>query len=461
MKKIKLISIITILLSIIYSCEEKFELNTCEKLVFSCDTIKFDTLFTGIKSSLRFIKVYNNTNKNININRISLENDDKQFKLNINGLETNNAENINLMKKDSLFIFIQAELINKQENKLENNAIIFNTGGEDQKVIITAYGLNVKELDNKIDKNTILEKETNYFAKTDIIIKENVKLNIQEGTTIYFEKGKGIINYGTLIINGTKEKPVIFTGKRTENDYLNIPGQWVGITIKQTSKNNSINYANIKNAQIGIQYTENQDNNNQITISNSKIENHTHTGIYLENINTLIYNTLIANCGYSCIYIAGNSKYEIYHCTLADYWNMSYRNNSTLKCNNLNPNEKGEIINFDATIANSIIYGNHASEIDCTLPLNGEGNIKFINCLIKNKTTKNQVFESCIFNQDPEFENIDSCNYSIKENSPALNIGNKDIIENKEYLLKDYYETSRLDNNIPDAGFIELKNQNP
>ena len=420
-------------------CEENIEYNTGAKLDFSCDTLKFDTVFTGEKSSIHFLKIINNTGKNININSIHIENDDHQIKLNINGLQTNSAENIELLKGDSIFIFAQAELKNGS-NKSFINSIIVNTGADSQRVIITAYGINVTKLSGLISSDTILSPNTAYISHNGISVGENAKLIIKEGVAIYFNKNCGLEIAGSLQIDGTLKNPVKLQGIRTEQEYSNIPAQWKGITFNEGSNKSVINYATIKNTQTALSASHNQN----LTISNCIIENNFYHGVFLENTNTLIYNTLIHNCGTSCISIEGEGNYNILNCTLADYWNLNYRSDAVFTC-------KNKIKNINVLVANSIIDGNHSNEID----FDNNNNITFYNCLIKSDLTNNDKIHSSKLNLDPKFTNLDSTNFKLMPSSPAVDIANYGYIMLYDYLAKDYYGNSRTNDENPDAGFAE------
>ena len=451
--------ILIILLSTIYSCEEHFEYNTGAKLSFSCDTLKFDTVFTGQKSSIRFIKIFNHTGKNININSIRLENNDNQIFLNINGRETLSAENIELRKGDSIFVFVQTNLKTGKDNELHTNSLIVNTGGENQRVIITAFGLNIIKLNEIIASDTILASTLPYLAEKSITVEENCKLTIKEGVTIYFNKNCGMNILGSLKIQGSLQKPVVMQGIRTESEYKDVPGQWSGITFGEESQNNLLYYATIINAISGISCTENTVKSGNITIACCKLENHSQFGINLFNTNALIYNTLIDNCGNSCLAIGGNGEYNIMHCTIANYWTYGYRNNAALLCDNLNPDLNGNKIDFKGFIANSIIYGNHYSELDCAMPVMGDGNIKFYNCLIKNNITESPIFNSCVFNLDPQFSETDSTAYCITQESPAKDMANSQLTNTYNYLATDYFGNNRNSDTNPDAGFAEFLEQ--
>ena len=68
-------SIIIICTLIFFSCKKENDiLNSSDNfsLIFSKDTLLFDTVFTTVGSATRSFKVYNNSNQDIILNSISL-----------------------------------------------------------------------------------------------------------------------------------------------------------------------------------------------------------------------------------------------------------------------------------------------------------------------------------------------------------------------------------------------------
>lgn len=444
--------LLIILVSVLCCCEEKFEFNTGAMLHFSCDTLKFDTIFTGEKSSVHYLKILNKSGKNLNINTIQLENNDDQFQLNINGQQTNSANNIELRKGDSIFIFAQALLKNQAENCLRTNSILVNTGGENQRVIITAYGINVTKLNGTINSDTTLPAHTAYISDQGITVAKNAKLTIEEGVAIYFNKNCGLNVLGSLSIEGELQNPVSLQGIRPEEEYKSVAGQWSGISIGESSTDIAINYATIKNAQNGIACQERKNYEGNIRIGNSKIQNHLFTGVKIANMDAFVYNTLISNCGNACIDIDKSGNHTIMHCTLANYWSSGYRSTPAFVCHDKNSNTE-----FNALVINSIIYGDHQSEIECDFPDKDNSSLIFQNCLIKNNITEHQIFSDCKFNLDPMFQDIPNSDYRIQAESPAKDMGNFGLLMLYSELETDISGNSRTEDGNPDAGFAEYK----
>ena len=113
-------------------------------------------------------------------------------------------------------------------------------------------------------------------------------------------------------MHGTLEEPVKFLGDRLESDYSDVPDQWGaskvlddqstyiygGINFLRGSKDNTIDYAIIKNASKGIQidsmgFSENP----MLVLSNSRIENMTLNCIDARATKLKASNCIFANSG--------------------------------------------------------------------------------------------------------------------------------------------------------------------
>ena len=111
------------------SCRNDFEFEPSSGgLEFSKDTVYLDTVFSNISSSTYTLKVYNRSDKDILIPNISLsKREASRFRLNIDGstgssgnLEGKVFEDVELLAKDSLYIFIETTIdISNQSNSNE------------------------------------------------------------------------------------------------------------------------------------------------------------------------------------------------------------------------------------------------------------------------------------------------------------------------------------------------------
>jgi hypothetical protein len=88
-----------------------FTTDKSAKLNFSADTILFDTVFTGIGSATRRLKVFNPQKKAVRISEIKLEGlSTSAYQININGQKMNLAKDVELSGMDSLTVFIKVNI---------------------------------------------------------------------------------------------------------------------------------------------------------------------------------------------------------------------------------------------------------------------------------------------------------------------------------------------------------------
>src|SRR5690554_1465681 len=105
------------------SCRDDFhfEPSSGTELAFSKDTVYLDTIFSNIGSSTYNLKVYNNSDKDIKIPSIRLnKGENSGFRLMVDGISGKSFENVELLAKDSLFIFVETTVdIKEQTNDKE------------------------------------------------------------------------------------------------------------------------------------------------------------------------------------------------------------------------------------------------------------------------------------------------------------------------------------------------------
>jgi len=120
--------IILSLLYLITACDNKDEFNHDSnfRLAFSKDSITFDTIFSGLPSTTKQLKIYNLSSETIQINEISLENG-HNYQLNINGINGNISKNVEIPSKDSLYIFIELNAVdlNQDAPRILDDYILF------------------------------------------------------------------------------------------------------------------------------------------------------------------------------------------------------------------------------------------------------------------------------------------------------------------------------------------------
>ena len=484
MKQLISFILLIFLVTVWSSCRNDFEFSSSTvQLQFSKDTVYLDTVFTNIGSSTYNLKVYNSSDENILIPNISLGlGETSEYRLNVDGIPGKIFENIELLAKDSMYVFIESTIdISTLSNNTEflyTDFIEFGNDANSQKVqlvtlvkdavfiypakdnttgIIETLTINVngEPVETQIQGRYLGIEELTFSNEKPYVIygyaavPENETLTMEAGARVHFHADSGIIvpDNASLNINGEDslddelmENQVILEGDRLEPLFEDVPGQWGTIWLLDGSLNNIIDHATIKNASVGILCDGNDfEINNKLTITNSQIYNSSNFGILGRATSIRGENLVINNSGQSSFAGTFGGKYNFTHCTIANYWNNSFRQFPSVLINNFVIDADNNVTVNDLTEANfnnSIIYGSDNPEIIIENEGNSEFNFKFTNCLIRFDNSNNNFtqpeynfnnvnfYENCIFNENPDFLDPGTNQMIIGEESAGINRGN-------------------------------------
>lgn len=403
-------------------------------LSFSANVISFDTIFSGIDSPTKIFKIYNNKGKTLDIQSIDLmSGGNSGFRVNIDGESGIHFSNVEILKNDSLFGFIEVTFEPPQSgNFIIKDSIRFVTAGTTQYVELVAVGLDVYKWDNKvIAKDTTLTSDKPFLVSNSLTIKSGVKVIVEEGTHFYFRRDASFYIYGSVDMRGTVEKPVVLRGDRFDKitgniPFDNVPGQWGGVVFYKNSYNNKLDNVVIKNSSTGVYFDDSNPDYKKASLTNTIIQNSSEIGFYAINCDIDATNNLFANTASVAVYLIGG-KYNFTHCTIANYYRWSARINPSLVVSNLS--ERGGIPLTQCDIRNTIIYGGIAEELRLINSQPTLFNYQFTNCLIKGKQISDPHFENVMWGNDPLFENLNrnddySYNFQLQSTSPAIDKAN-------------------------------------
>lgn len=458
---------------LILSCnDDDFEtVKSSGELKFSRDTIFLDTVFTNISSSTRTLKVYNKSSNNITIPNIKLGRGENSFyRLNVDGIAGKSFENIDILSKDSIFIFIEATIdFSKVSNPIYTDSIVFDSGdnlqdidlvtlvqdahflfpqrdsqGVKEKIVlgIDSEGKEIAVEGFYLDDDTVWNNDKPYIVYGYVGVPENKSLTINKGVQVHFHKNSGLLvdKNASLKVNGELNEEVIFEGDRLEPGFSEIPGQWGAIWLRAGSKDHEINYAIIKNNTIGILMDSiGSLSEPTLKIYNTQIYNTASFGLLGRTANIEGENIVIANNGQSSLACTIGGTYNFTHSTFANYWANSIRDLPTVLINNYlqfsDSNGNESLLGRDlkaANFTNCIIDGSQNIEYFLDEFDGNEFQYNFKNNLLKfndinGKFTDNPLFnfddfdhyQDNILNGDPNFKNIDINQYIIGQDSEA------------------------------------------
>jgi hypothetical protein len=500
------------------SCRNDFEFEpSIGGLEFSKDTVYLDTVFTNIGSSTYRLKVYNRSDKDIKIPQIRLaKGNATKYRIMVDGLTGEDADNsgfgdgkifnnVELLAKDSLFIFIEVTSDVASANPtdfLYTDKIEFtNVNGAPQDVDLVTLIQdaifiypnrtlpdNIKETltlsgnPTAIEGHQLGDTELNwnntkpYVVYGYALVPNGKTLNISQGTKVHFHANSGLIvdKQATLNINGElsvynpdgeiiTDNEVRFEGDRLEPIFEDVPGQWGAILLMSQSVSN-IKHLTLKNAVVGL-YVIPLDIDDyypsKLNITNSQIYNCSNYGILSIGANINGSNLVVNYCGQASLASIYGGINNYIHCTFNNNWNSSRQaaviiNDYFETTDTIYANNPTNIFNFK----NCIIYGSNQNELFIDKLGNASLDYNFVNCLIKvNNTTNNEFYPptnttnynaGCLIANNsvlnnPKFKNANNNDLSIIENSAAIGAGIFDPL-----VPNDIFGRSRTTN--PDLG---------
>jgi len=473
MRRISLLFLIGILLSFC-SCRNDFEtVASTGELTFSKDTVYLDTVFTNLSSSTYALKVYNHSKNDITIPIIKFKNGlTSKYRMTIDGSQGNQGkmfENITLLAKDSLYVFIETTVESDATTPTEflyTDQIEFDSGANLQKVELVTLVQDAillfpnRNADGTIETLPIGDEKIDgfYLDKNDPIhgnellftnkkayviygyaaVPEGETVTFDPGARVYFHANSGLIvsKNASIHINGTTsnteklENEVFFGGDRQQPDFAYIPGQWGTVWIQDGSTNNKIQNLTLKNATVGL-LIENYDGTT-VSIKNSQIYNCTNYGIQAKTAHIEGENIVINYTGQASLACTHGGNYKFTHCTFNNDWSSPEQ--VAVLVSNYSSGVTPEVKDLtQATFNNCIIYGSYSNELFLTKKMGAAFEYQFNNCLIKSNNTKDPNYRfdtdpahynAIILNKDPKFFNPNINNFNIDNSSSAFAKGN-------------------------------------
>lgn len=455
-------------------------------LSFSNDTLIFDTVFTTIGSTTRYLKVYNRNDKSVNVSRIRLAGGTgSQFQINVDGEPFSEVKDVEIKNGDSLFILVRVTVDPGSPNTpfIVTDSILFETNGNLQDVDLAAWGQNAhfyvgnRTLEGLSYPYTLLAEEGQTVTWEDDkpyviygwgVVDSAAQLIIGPGVDIHFHQNSGLWVYkgGNIQVNGEKDSLVTFQGDRLESFFQDLPGQWDRIWINEGSQDNVFNYAVIKNGFIGLQAeTLDESLGNTLILNNTVIQNTSRWGLFTIAYNVTSTNSLFVNCAENTVFATTGGVYDFRHCTFANYWNRSVRLDPsfTLSNNLVIPDGTGGTItllgDLQAYFGNCIIYGDLEEELLFSEDEAVAFDVTFDHCVLKTEFDLSDVnrYLDCLQNQDPKFVDYSMYDFHLDTLSPASDAASLEVINTSLYdVTLDLDQQSRIADDGPDVGAYEF-----
>ena len=422
------------------SCKkDSFIQSSDARIGFSTDSLQFDTVFTSTGSFTQSVKVFNLNDQKLMLSEIKLSGGTQSaFSINVDGSPGPNAQDIEIGANDSAYIFVTVNINPTLANLpfVIRDSIEVSFNGNQRWIQLEAWGQNAHFLQNdSIRSNTVWTNDIPYVILGSVWVDSNTTLTIQKGSRIYFHADAPLLVDGTLLVQGEKEDSsrVYFLGDRLDAPYNSYPGSWPGIFFRTSSKDNSMEFAVIRNAYQGVVAQDPaSDANPKLILHECIIDNIYQAGILGIQTSIQARNCLVTNSG-SNVVLGYGGNYLFQHCTVA-----SYSNNYLLHqlpvlsvSNYLSQGSQTFIGDLNAQFANCIFWGDSAV-VDDEVLVSKQGNstflVNFDHCLWRAKQIPGGIDTSgIILNADPQFIMINNqkmiYDFRLSAGSPAIDQG--------------------------------------
>lgn len=412
--------------------EDGFTSSPSDRPTFSTDTLYMGTVITGDVSTTQRFTVRNPHSKGLLVSDIRVVGENADcFRLNVDGFSGSDFSNVEIRGNDSIYVLVSCTLPeNKTGAPVDIEAKInFTTNGVSEGVVVRATGQDVERLHGAvIETDKVFDDPRPYQIFDSLVVAPGATLRLPEGTRLMFHDGAYMRVYGTLIADGTVDKPVELRGDRTGDVISGITfdlmaGQWQGVDFIG-SPGNSLSHTIIRNTVQGVIAED-----SELTIINSRLRNSQYRALTAVGCELTAVGCEFAEAPYGTVLLLGGTA-TIDHCTLPNYYLFSAVYEPALTLAHVN--EKTAVEGYDgeftrATITNSILYG-LGSDIT---PGDLEGtDIYIYNCLFKSAGSDDEHFIDCVWDSDPLYYTVREdyiFDYRLKPDSPAIGKGNASL----------------------------------
>ena len=380
--------VLVLAMSFFSSCfEENFISDANIPIEASVDTLRFDTVFTTVGSATRIVKLFNQSDENINISSIGLaKGSQSMFRLNVDGTPGNQIEEVPILARDSLYIFVEVTVDPDQPVSISPFVIsedLIIASGESQTLVkLEAWGQNANYFPSRNAQGQLIRLSCNNqdivwddpkpYVIYGLLFVDSCNVVIPEGTQVYVHGGLGrvdetifsdgglvFLSSSTLRSEGSASRPVVFQGDRLEPRFSDRPGQWAGLRFLSESSGD-LRHTEIRNSIVGIR----ADSASVLTMDAVTIANTSNVGLIGINSTIFMDNGLIYGNGPQSVALIFGGDYQFRYTTIANFENQSpalYMDN--FSC--VDPECSTVLVNaLNATFVNSIIMGSNDDEID-------------------------------------------------------------------------------------------------
>ena len=313
---------------------DSFTTSTGNRLTFSEDTVRFDTLFSTVPSATQTFWVRNQSGDGIRIQTARLERSNQSgYRVNVDGTYLDPVgSDFEVRKGDSILVFVE---ITTRENHadepqlVEDNLIFTLESGVEQRVNLRTYSWDATKMtDLVVTEDTTIESPVPVIVYGEgIRVAEGVTLTLRN-TEFYFHDGAGIEAHGNIVADNC-----LFRGDRLDRMFSYLPydrvsGQWKGISLMSADGQNVFTDCEIRNAVDAVIC-----DSTSLYMYNTVVHNSSGEGLLARHSTVVVDYCQFSNTFGDCLGLYG-CEATVQHTTLAQFYPFSANRGYALRFEN-------------------------------------------------------------------------------------------------------------------------------
>ena len=429
------------------------------RLVFSKDTVCFDTIFTSTDgnepSATKQVMLYNPNKEAVLIDRVWMNNG-QWFKVNVDGeANLSQLKDLQINGGDSIYIFVHVGIDEQHQAQtvwVTDSLHFLLANGNASTLAMEAYGQDVIRIRTQNKRSDYANyhflNDKPYLIYDTMVVTGD--LTMDKGARLYMHKGASIYALGNVTASGSLDEPIVLCGDRLDNLFDSVPyryaaGAWNGFYLQATQPQTyELNYVDILSGNIGLFCSsECQGTLPKLTMNGCRIHNHAQYGLVLFHVDAEVVNSEISNCASYCVYTQGGA-HTFTHSTIASYFgytNIRIQNTGKEDVAAVCIYAADSVMNTTTSFYNSIITGYRSDELS-----------------IKIDTTATKyagMFAGNYLKTDSTVQTIFPDNRYYEKTDTAMFVNN--FYKYKEYIYYDFH----LDSVSPARGIGDKEKATP